>query len=398
MTIGRNFVTWQPALTDHQAFTYKALAQVSGKPLIAYVASMEDSTREALGRPETKVSTLEQRLIPKRGFLRFCYRHLAAHRGDIHLFYSPFQNPGLIVCLLIAARMGVDFYLISEPYSPTADGYYSDDKRWLGKMKAMLRPLLYRVYSAFLRRRISGIFAISNLALSQYENAGIPSFKLFPFGYFVPIVRTSGISSSHPGRAERDCLRVIFVGSLIKRKGLDLLQAAVVLLGKQDCAVSVDIFGPGDTSKFSKECPALRYCGMIPFGEAQSVIAQYDVLVLPSRHDGWGVVVNEALCSGVPVICSDTSGAGGVATMLGAGLTFASGNALALSNALERLVLEPSLLQSMRLATAQAAELLQPEVAARYMLDVIQAREVDRATLSPPWYRMNTQPIETIQQ
>ena len=38
--------------------------------------------------------------------------------------------------------------------------------------------------------------------------------------------------------------------------------------------------------------------------------AQADVFVLPSRYDGWGVVVNQALAAGLPIITSDEVGAG----------------------------------------------------------------------------------------
>ena len=41
-------------------------------------------------------------------------------------------------------------------------------------------------------------------------------------------------------------------------------------------------------------------------------MAAADVLVLPSRFDGWGAVVNEALMVGTPVICSDRCGASDV--------------------------------------------------------------------------------------
>ena len=39
------------------------------------------------------------------------------------------------------------------------------------------------------------------------------------------------------------------------------------------------------------------------------IFAAADIFVLPSRHDGWGVVVNEALGAGLPIIVSDRVGA-----------------------------------------------------------------------------------------
>lgn len=167
---------------------------------------------------------------------------------------------------------------------------------------------------------------------------------------------------------------------------MDLLQEAVQRLHAQACKVSVDIFGPGNVNLFTPKDVSMRYRGIIPFGQAQKIISQYDLLVLPSRYDGWGVVVNEALCAGVPVVCSDNAGAGAVAVAFGAGLSFSSGDAQALADVLARLTGVPSLLKAMRAATPLAAKALQPEVAARYMLDVIQAPADRRATIPSPWY------------
>ncbi len=355
-------------------------------PVVAYVTTMEDAVRKAQGWADTQVSSVERRLIPRQGFLRYCYQQLREHRADVHLFASPFQQPRLILCLLMAAWLGIEFYLISEPYSPRADGYLRESSQLRGKLKAVLRPWLYRCYALLLRTNVSGIFAISRLALTQYRQSGIPSAKLFPFGYFIPSDTTVTVKEDMHKPKENPDLRIIFVGSLIRTKGVDLLQDAVQQLHLQGCKVSVDIYGPGDVSLITPKGANIYYRGLIPFGQAQKVIAQYDLLVLPSRYDGWGVVVNEALCAGVPVVCSDTTGAGAVAVALGAGLSFISDDSTSLSNVLARLVAEPSLLKSMLSAVPLVAHALQPSVAAHYMLAVIRARADLKATIPSPWY------------
>ena len=386
MTSNRAFISWQPVLTDHQAFTFQALADEAGVPVVAFVTTMEDAVRKKQGWADTQVCSVERRLIPQHGFLRYCYRQLREHRTDIHIFASPFQQPQLILCMLFAAALGIEFYLISEPYSPKADGYLRETSQLLGKLKATLRPWLYRGYALLLRSHVAGIFVISRLALVQYQQAGVPLTKLFPFGYFVPSDTTVTTQPNSSTLAENSNLRIIFVGSLIRTKGMDLLQEAAQRLHAQGCKITVDIYGPGDVNLITPNGASIHYRGKIPFGQAQCVIAQYDLLVLPSRYDGWGVVVNEALCAGVPVVCSDTTGAGAVAATLGAGLIFTSGDSTSLSDVLARLVAEPSLLKSLRTAAPQAAHTLQPAVAAHYMLDVIRSPADIRASIPSPWY------------
>ena len=379
------FITWQPLLTDHQAFTYQALSDLAHIPVIAYVASMEDAVRKAQGWSDTKVTSIERRLIPNKGFLSYCFRELHQYRAEAHIFASPFQQPRLMLCILIAMCLGIEFYLISEPYSTNKEGYLANTSRFLGAIKAKFRPIFYRFYVLLLRRKVAGIFAISKLAVLQYQKAGISKYKIFPFGYFIPtevVARTA--YNPHKLIAENS-LNIIFIGSLIRIKGVDLLQEAVQILLARGCHVNFDIYGSGDASLIPGNDSHMHYKGLIPFGHSQSFIATYDLLVLPSRYDGWGVVVNEALCAGVPVVCSDTVGSGYVAMAFGAGLIFRSGDAASLSDVLAELAANPSKLMALRSAAPLAAAALQPLIAARFMLDVIESPLHLRSKVQAPW-------------
>jgi len=364
----RKFITWQPVLTDHQAFTFHELARQVGAPAIAYVMTMEDATRQAQGWADTQVSSVERRLIPKRRTLFYCYRQLLGHRKDVHIFGSAFQEPKMMGCLLLAMWLGVEFYLVSEPYSPVAQGYFSDGAKLAGRFKALARPFVYRAYALILKQKIAGIFAISKLAVAQYQAAGIAPAKLFSFGYFVPSIADAVTHPVQSSNTQELALRIVFVGSLIARKGLDILIQAVRSAQMMGHDIFLDVFGPGDPKAFSFEGEQVRYCGRIPFGKTQEVVASYDLLVLPSRYDGWGVVVNEALCAGVPVVCSDHVGAGVVIDKFGAGAKFSSGDSDALADLLAMLASDRSQLQVMREATVKAAKAMQPAIAAAYML------------------------------
>ena len=129
MSTPRRFIAWHPVLTDHQAYTYQALAKQAAAPLTAYVLRMEEEARRAQGWCDTQVTSIERRLIPASGALRHCYQQLLAHRNDVHFFGSTFESPILMLCLLIAACLGIEFYLISEPYSPKSFGYFGDQQQ-----------------------------------------------------------------------------------------------------------------------------------------------------------------------------------------------------------------------------------------------------------------------------
>ncbi|CAN1550847.1 RfaG Glycosyltransferase [Burkholderiaceae bacterium] len=380
MSTPRRFIAWHPVLTDHQAYTYQALAKQAAAPLTAYVLRMEEDARRAQGWCDTQVTSIERRLIPASGALRHCYQQLLAHRNDVHFFGSTFESPILMLCLLIAACLGIEFYLISEPYSPKSFGYFGDQQQLKAKLKTRLRPMLYWLYAHILLSKVAGVFAISQLALTQYRQAGIPGTKLFPFGYFIPQTQLP------PAPQVSDALHVVFIGALIQRKGLDVLIDAVRQLQHDGHKITLDIFGPGDANAFAMERPRINYRGLIPFGQAQEQLADYDLMVLPSHYDGWGVVVNEALCAGIPVVCSDQVGASILASKFNVGKTFVSGDSQALAQVLIEIQGDKTILNAMRRATVAAAAAIQPEVAAAYMLEVIAAPTPDKAGVPSPWY------------
>lgn len=383
-----SLVVWQPVLTDHQAYTLEELGKQSGMPVVAYVSRLQDVVRQAQGWTDTKVTSIERRLLPVTETPGSAYRRLLKHRSDIHLFGSPFEQRKMILSLLMAAALRLDFYLISEPYSPRPEGYFSDDAASRNHLKALFRPLTYRCYGMLIKRRVRGVFAISQLAVAQYRKSGVPESKLFPFGYFVPVAPVANRVPHAPDMESLD-LRVVFVGSLIQRKGLDLLIEAVRRLRADGHSMTLDVYGPGNTESFGFDGQHVRYCGLIPFGQAQAVISRYDVLSLPSRYDGWGVVVNEALLARVPVLCSDQVGARALVETFGAGSVFASDNTQSLCDALASLLVRPERLRSLREATGRAALAIDPSVAAAYMWTVIQARHDSTRAIASPWYRLS---------
>jgi glycosyltransferase involved in cell wall biosynthesis len=78
----------------------------------------------------------------------------------------------------------------------------------------------------------------------------------------------------------------------------------------------------------------VTFTGVLPNTEAKAVLGSLDLFVLPSRFDGWGVVVNEALMQGVPVLCSDRCGARDLLAESWRGGVFRAGSAASLAEVL----------------------------------------------------------------
>ncbi len=92
----------------------------------------------------------------------------------------------------------------------------------------------------------------------------------------------------------------------------------------------------------------VRFLGFVNQSKLPGVYVASDLLVLPSGHEPWGLVVNEAMGCGLPAVVSDRVGANlDLITPGVTGEVYPSANVEALANILRQLVSDPSRIKSM---------------------------------------------------
>jgi glycosyltransferase involved in cell wall biosynthesis len=325
-------VIWLSVLTDHQIHTFRALQELLGQPIHFVVGLRMLGERKAQGWCESEMEDLSIEVLPKQDWWRIGRRVLALNPHGLHVFCGLWADRRLFPLLLMAQRRRISTGLMMEPFAEHAQSYFDTHASPIDSLKSLFRPLAYRLAGYLVAQRLKAAFPISEKAIVQIKAMGTPVERIFPFGYFVPALSGNvGVNKVH----EPNALRLVFVGSLIARKGLPTLLAAVQRLRVEGVDLTLDVYGPGDASSLAG--PGIEYRGIIPFGSAQKVIRAYDILVLPSLEDGWGVVVNEALMQGVPALVSNTCGARTLVKVSGAGSIFEAGSADDLMRALREL-------------------------------------------------------------
>ncbi|MGB8167527.1 MAG: glycosyltransferase family 4 protein, partial [Chthoniobacteraceae bacterium] len=206
--------------------------------------------------------------------------------------------------------------------------------------------------ASFLHDRISAplhharaIAAIGSGAAREYH-ARFPEPTIVNIPYHCEL--TPFLASPHTARSTGDPV-FLFCGQMIARKGVDFLLEAFARLERgRLLLVGREAELPGLLAPLPAAVRArIEYAGFQAPGDLPHYFERADVFVLPSRHDGWGVVVNQALGAGLPILCSDRVGAG--VDLLEPevnGLRFAAGDATALAAAMQRCIDEPDKLSA----------------------------------------------------
>src|SRR5262249_36948723 len=155
-----------------------------------------------------------------------------------------------------------------------------------------------------------------------------------------------------PGSHDGGPVQLLCVATLTPRKGYDLLIDALgalkVLSWKLTCV--------GSLTRGADTVAALReqigrtaledrvtLAGELTGDALEAAFQSADLFVLPTRHEGYGMVIAEALARGIPVISTRT---GAIPELLGgeAGMLVPPDDGSAFRDALARVLREPALL------------------------------------------------------
>jgi glycosyltransferase involved in cell wall biosynthesis len=100
-----------------------------------------------------------------------------------------------------------------------------------------------------------------------------------------------------------DTPRVLFIGRLVAKKGIE---AALAATAASNGSFRLVVAGPGPLQPDG--VPGVDVLGPIPSERVAELYRAADALLLPSRGEGFPVAVQEAMASGLPVVMSDDPG------------------------------------------------------------------------------------------
>lgn len=365
---------WQRIISPHMAGLAVALAQRGhAVTYVAERAMRDDRARQGWQPPSLHGVTL--RIADSEQAVRQAVD--AAAPTSVHICQGIRANGLVGRAQRLLARRGLRQWVVMETV---------DD----GGPRGWVKRAVYRVHFLRWRQHLAGVLASGWRTADWVRARGVPTARVFPFAYFLP--DTAPAPDAAPADADGSACRVLFVGQFIERKRLShLIDALAVLAQRTELDFCLQVVGSGPLEASLRERgqrllgSRLQWIGSLPMDAVRARMAHADVLVLPSRHDGWGAVVSEALMAGTPAIASDACGSAGVVRASGVGGVFPAGDTTALSALLERTMRAGRVAPGQRQALAAWARCLGADAGAAYLDSILAHRGAGGAPPVASW-------------
>lgn len=202
----------------------------------------------------------------------------------------------------------VGFYHVDLPRLYTRAG-----RGWLRSRVSQRTESFAWSYARYCARPCSRVIVTTRGMREKLEQKRFRSLEVVPLGVNLDLFHPRG-AEAKPGLPGIDPTRhvVLYVGRLGREKDLGVLFAAHRQLSSQVGSQLV-IAGDGplrrQIERFARSCPGVVYAGTCPYGERLAELYRAsDVLAVPGRNETFGLIVLEALASGIPVVAADEGG------------------------------------------------------------------------------------------
>ncbi len=243
-----------------------------------------------------------QKKVPSFHFSNQIMRIAFREQSDCVIVNGTYWIPNIIIALLILTLRGKKTYFYGEAIFPV-----------ISKLKFIVKKILLFPVSGL----TNGILAVGSKAVDSYKQYGyrkpilnVPyNIDLSPFSYEkIDRKKLTQLKNRYAPFGE-----FIFLtsGSLIPRKGIDTIIMAFQKLDRSDSVLL--ILGDGEDKQklmnFANGKSIIHFPGFIEKEDVPYYFLLADSFVFGSWYDGWGLVINEAIAAGLPIICSNKVGA-----------------------------------------------------------------------------------------
>ena len=184
----------------------------------------------------------------------------------------------------------------------------------------------------------------STYSLQSFVEMGVPASKLHRIPYGVRLESFARVADPAP-----DTFEVIYIGAVNIYKGFPYLLEAFAQLRHRKKRLRMVGLVADEMRPLLEKLPRenVEFLGHVPQLQLKELLSRSHVLVLPSIDDGFGMVMNQAMACGCPVIASTHTGAPDLLTEGQDGFLVPIRDSEAILNRLQQLADDPALQREM---------------------------------------------------
>lgn len=255
----------------------------------------------------------------------------------------------------------VDEFLVTD--------YYRSRRRISYALNILIRKILYRYIDAFV--------LWNKLGKQFVEQIGVPTWKVF-CGPQVMTDDEQGFRRKNNEPTGLDLLandqviNLVYVGNLIEIKGVHILIKAIKALRDDNIQLLIVGSGPWEHKlrNLAGNDKRVVFCGHLEGQEKRNIFKESHIFVLPSLHEPWGFVVNEAIEWGMPVITTNAVGSANYLVKSN-GYIVHPGDVAALSGAIASMIRDREKMRIMGKVSIELSEHLTMTDMAKPFLDAV---------------------------
>jgi glycosyltransferase involved in cell wall biosynthesis len=289
-----NFIFWQNINSVHQSAFFNAAALNQNNKITLIVSDHLMHERSLMGWKEPSLANVN--LVKFDAQLDWKKIILENNsKESIHIFSGISAFKKVQMAFDYAVKNGCKTAILTEALD-------------FRGVKGVLRYLRGFIHKMKYDKHITFVLAIGSNCVEQFKRWGFDKAKIFEWAYTIEKVNI--VIKPMDGEP----YKIIYAGSLLHLKGIDLLIKSLSALHAD--RYNFDIYTSNSFSNsYEKGIKSLilknQKIKLFPFIDnnlLKQKISEYDLLVLPSRYDGWGGVVSEAIMIGTPVLVSENCG------------------------------------------------------------------------------------------
>lgn len=244
------------------------------------------------------------KLFKNYGYVNFRLKHIIKNNDLIIL--GGYEQPTYILLSLLSRINKKPYVLVYDGISPLKILHQKDSFKYYLKLLVI--------------KNANAIFGNGQVSKLLFKAFNYDSSKIFNQYLTIDVKKIFKLSKDkdyfrklyrQKYNISLDNKEIIYSGRLIKRKNVDLIIRAI---SKINDGIILLILGDGEEKsnliKLANKLNVKIYItGFI--SEQEELFKHYfcgDLLILPSENEPWGLVVNEAMAAGLPVIASNSCG------------------------------------------------------------------------------------------